>query len=204
MKSKNDLLLTLLLTFLPFVAICQNFEGILYYENYNVQDSDTTASSTSRIWIKNHLYKHRISYSKNPLLDLGTLYADASKMSRISHVNGKIERIPPSIDAVAPNLELARTNKSELILGHECQVWDLINTKTSKVESKLWVSDGLINPHFDQFVEIFNYSSTHFPIKGISGWILKREDYRRVGKTFVTELKQLEKQDLSVAEMVIY
>ncbi len=204
MQSKLQYLTVILGFILPWIASSQNFEGKLDYQNYNVEGSDTTESSILRIWIKDHLYKQTITISKNPLLDLGTLYADAHKMSRTNYAKGKVERLQPSLDFNTPNLELIPTSESNTILSFDCMVWELKNPKNGNVVSKLWITKEVKNTNFDQFVELFNYLNTLFPVKNINGWILKREDYRRKNKIFVTELKQLEKRDLSAADMVIY
>lgn len=204
MKSSFLLTTTLLIVFLC-EGYSQNFEGRFSYENYNIVESDTIESSSMNYWVKDHLYKHTGYVPKMPFYDLGTLYADADNMSRTNVDNsGKVERIPMSLEANVPSLKVEETDEVEEILGFKCKVWDLVNAKTDDLVSKLWITKEIQNSNFDQFVEIFNYGNTLFPCKGIQGWILKREDYRREGKIFVSEAKEVQPVKLNISEMVVY
>ncbi len=201
MKYKFSLLLGL--SIVVATAQGQNFEGRLSYENYSVIDSDTVESSSMNYWIKDHLYKHKGVYKKNPLLDLGTLYANAAEMTRSNLLNAKVERIKMSPNPILPDLLLESTEQSSPVLGYSCKVYHLTDGN-GKLLSKLWVTEEISNDSFDEFVELFEYNNTLFPITGIKGWILKREDYRREGKIFVSEAKEVKSSELQLAEMLIY
>ena len=201
MKYKFSLLLGL--SIVVATAQGQNFEGRLSYENYSVIDSDTVESSSMSYWIKDHLYKHKGVYKKNPLLDLGTLYANAAEMTRSNLLNAKVERIKMSPNPILPDLLLESTEQSSPVLGYSCKVYHLTDGN-GKLLSKLWVTEEISNDSFDEFVELFEYNNTLFPITGIKGWILKREDYRREGKIFVSEAKEVKSSELQLAEMLIY
>ncbi|WP_462248231.1 hypothetical protein [Ekhidna sp.] len=201
MKYKFSLLLGLSLA--AAMVQGQSFEGRLSYENYSVIDSDTIESSSMSYWIKDHLYKHKGVYKKNPLVDLGTLYANAADMTRSNLLNAKVERIKMSPNPILPDLLLESTKESGSVSGYNCKVYRLTDGK-GKLLSKLWITDEISNDSFDEFVELFEYNNTLFPITGIKGWILKREDYRREGKIFVSEAKEVKSFELQLAEMLFY
>ncbi|MEO9481830.1 MAG: hypothetical protein ABJG47_00200 [Ekhidna sp.] len=191
---------------LPSSVFCQNFEGSLSYRSYSVLESgDTIASSTMNYWIKEHLFKYAGYVVKAPLLDLGTLYADANKMIRtnINH-SGKVDKIPISQEPNLLTLEIKAIDEYEDILDYKCQLWKLIDIRTDSTISTIWVTKEIRNSNYDQFVKLFNYQSTLFPCTGINGWILKREDYRREGEIFVSEATEVKEVELNIAEMVAY
>ena len=205
MKSKITFLLTLSILLLSRSVVSQNFEGRLVYEAYKISQGDTIVFSRLTYWIKDHLYKHQVSLSSMPLTDLGTLYANADKMTRnnISE-SGTVEVIKMSLDADIPNIRIEATDKNEIVLGYNCKIWKLIDNKSNKTLSKLWVSEELRNDYFNEFARLFNYKNTSFPCEGLNGWILKHEAYRKDGEVLVSEVKEIEKTKLSVADMMIY
>lgn len=201
---KSNFLILILFISASFKSYSQNFEGRMSYSNYNVTEDDTVVSSIMNYWIKDHLYKHTGSVEKMPLYDLGTLYANADKMSRTNIANSTVERIKMSLNPIVPDLSIKPTDQTETILGFDCAVWELKNAKTNKLISRLWITDEIVNANFDQFVELFEHNNTLFPLQGIKGWILKREDYRREGKIFVSEAKEVKSMELNIAEMTVY
>ncbi len=205
MKCKSVVVL-LCLSLPLFKIYSQHFEGRFSYTNYRVFDNgDTVESSTMNYWIKDHLYKHSGYVIKAPLVDLGTLYADAHKMTRTNINNsGKVERIGMPLDQNETEFVIEPTDSFEDILGYRCQGWEMSDNKTNQIVSTLWVSKDISSASFDQFVELFNYQSTLFPCKGIDGWILKREDYRRPGEIFVTEAIEVKMMKIDISEMVVY
>ncbi|WP_425392337.1 hypothetical protein [Ekhidna sp.] len=183
----------------------QNFEGRLTYESYSVIEKDTIPSSSSTYWFKDHLEKHTMSVAKAPTINLGTLYSNADNMTRKNmDASGNLEVITPTIDLNMPLLQVEALNEYDTILNFRCQKWKLLDVSNQKLISVLWITDKISNSYYDQFVRLFNYQNTLFPCEGLKGWILKREDYRREGQIFVTEIKDLKKMELSIAEMVIY
>ncbi|WP_436517230.1 hypothetical protein [Ekhidna sp. To15] len=201
--------LLLLIFISPFVfstkAISQSFEGRLAYINYQVIEGDTITSSYLNYWVKEDLYKHAGYVPKMPFVDLGTLYADADKMIKTNVNNaGEVDRTPINLDWEAPSLKVEAMNKVDSILGFQCQLWKLIDLESEKVISTLWITEDINSEYFDQLVELFEYKNTLFPCIGINGWILRRVDYRREGKTFVTEIEEVERMKLNISEMVVY
>lgn len=204
MKSKFLIPTLVLFILASFNTFSQNFEGRMSYSNYNVIEDDTVVSSIMNYWLKDHLYKHSGSVEKMPLFDLGTLYANADKMSRTNIANSKVERIKMSLNPSVPDLSIKLTNQTEEILGFNCAVWEMKNAKNDILVSRLWITSEIVNANFDQFVELFEHNNTLFPLQGIKGWILKREDYRREGKIFISEAKEVKPMELNIAEMTVY
>lgn len=206
MKYKNFLFLTLTILATPFCVNSQDFEGRFSYINYSVlENGDTIESSSMNYWIKEHYFKYSGYVVKAPLVDLGTLYADADKMTRTNiNSSGQIDRVPISTEPNTLILEIEATNTFEKVLGFNCQIWSLIDIKSRNIVSTVWVTEEILNSNYDQFVELFNYQSTLFPCKGIKGWILKREDFRRADKVFVTEVKEIKAVKLKTSEMIVY
>ena len=181
----------------------QNFEGRLEYINYTVIEEDTVLSTKMIYWVKDHFYKHK-GYLSGSFIDLGTLYADAKKMARANvDRKGTVERISSQVSSERQKMQLKLMDEEAHIMGRSCTIAHLIDKGSQEILSKIWISMEMQSLFMDQFAVLFEYKNTLFPTKGLDGWILKREDYRRNGEVFVTEIKHIEKTDIALQEIAM-